>query len=70
MSHDGNGNFVSRTLEYDDMITFIPPDLEEHYPEKIEVLNEQILYLEKSLYLAEYVIKAKDELIEHLKIEK
>ncbi len=43
---------------------------EKKVPEKIENLNEKILSLEKSLYLAEQVIAAKDELIEHLKIEK
>ncbi|NQT77399.1 MAG: helix-turn-helix transcriptional regulator [Bacteroidetes bacterium] len=72
MSYDEKGNYVTRTLEYDDLITFVPDGgyREEHNPEKMENLKEKVLSLEKSLYLAEQVIVAKDELIEHLKIEK
>jgi len=69
MSYDEKGNFVSRTLEYDDLITFVPNGgyHEEQYPGEIENLKEKILSLDKSLYLAEQVIVAKDELIEQIR---
>jgi len=71
-SLDEEGNFIPRRLEYDDIIAYhrSPQKLEEEKPTKIENYEEKILSLEKSLYLAEQVIKAKDELIDHLKIEK
>lgn len=70
LSYDEKGNYISRKLEYDDIITFNPPvDPISEKPEKIENLQEKIQYLEKSLSLAERVIAAKEELIERLKME-
>ncbi|NQT76188.1 MAG: hypothetical protein HQ565_00635 [Bacteroidetes bacterium] len=62
---------ISRTLEFHEKKAIVfSGDQEEHYPEKMENLKEKVLSLEKSLYLAEQVILAKNELIEQSKIEK
>jgi len=65
------GHMTTKKLAYHEvpLHSFIRTE-EEKNPEKIENLNGKILSLEKSLYLAEQVIEAKDELIEQLRIEK
>jgi predicted DNA-binding protein YlxM (UPF0122 family) len=71
-SFDEDGHFIPRRLEYEDYIAHrrSAEKLVEEKPTEIENYEDKILSLEKSLNLAEQVIKAKDELIDHLKIKK